>query len=234
MNQSGTVQPHPGFKRKGAGGILDDPMFGSADFKAAGYRIARVHITTAPFLTGIFSEAGAVKLTWTKAAGPYTIQKKIGISDSEWMDVATTTEDWTTVPAQAGSAFFRVANQARIPVILNGASERPDPNSTTASGFGILQLDGGQLTVDLNYGGLSGPATAAHIHGPASSDQTAGVLIDLKPIHQGLLGMSGKFSGVLNLTSSQASALLGGKTYVNVHTSKHPAGEIRGQVLEIP
>ena len=43
--EGGTVQIHPGFLAAGSGGILDDPMFASADFTAAGYRVARITIS---------------------------------------------------------------------------------------------------------------------------------------------------------------------------------------------
>ena len=35
---------HVGFKLPGSGGILDDAMFGNADFTAAGYAVARIQI----------------------------------------------------------------------------------------------------------------------------------------------------------------------------------------------
>jgi len=41
---------------------------------------------------------------------------------------------------------------------------------------------------------------------------------------------SGTISGTATLTASQNDDLLGGKMYVNIHTSANPAGEIRGQV----
>jgi hypothetical protein len=37
-------------------------------------------------------------------------------------------------------------------------------------------------------------------------------------------------SGVARLTAAQVSTLASGKTYVNVHTAKNAAGEIRGQL----
>ena len=38
--------------------------------------------------------------------------------------------------------------------------------------------------------------------------------------------------GSATVTASQKRALLGGNTYVNIHTAKNPAGEIRGQVTK--
>ena len=39
---------------------------------------------------------------------------------------------------------------------------------------------------------------------------------------------SASFTGPIGGNSQLLKAILGGHTYVNVHTSKNPAGEIRG------
>lgn len=50
---------------------------------------------------------------------------------------------------------------------LDGAQETP-PNSTTATGSGTVVLNAAetQVTVSLNFSGLSSAQTAAHIHSP--------------------------------------------------------------------
>ena len=70
--------------------------------------------------------------------------------------------------------------------------------------------------------GLSGPATAAHAHGPASMTETAPPVID----------MSGDMmmKGSADITEAQWTEMKAGKYYVNVHTEKFPDGEIRGQL----
>jgi hypothetical protein len=78
------------------------------------------------------------------------------------------------------------------------------------------------------YSGLSGPATAAHFHGPAPQGKNAGVMI---PIFQGPTAKS-PFEGSATLNDAQAQALTSGDMYVNVHTAEHKAGEIRGQVTK--
>lgn len=76
-----------------------------------------------------------------------------------------------------------------------------------------------------SYSGLSGPATAAHFHGPAESGKNAGVAIPISP-------NASPFEGSATLTDAQAADLLAGKWYVNVHTEANKAGEIRGQVTK--
>ncbi len=91
---------------------------------------------------------------------------------------------------------------------------------------GSITLDGTTRTLrwTLTYAGLTGPATMAHIHLAPSGK----ILIPLcAPCHT---GQSGSFSGQLGGHSQILKAILGGHTYVNVHTGKNPAGEIRGDL----
>lgn len=80
----------------------------------------------------------------------------------------------------------------------------------------------GTLAWRLAFSGLSGPATAAHIHLAPSGR----VLIPL--CTKCRTGQHGSFTGPLAGNSAIMRAILGAHTYVNVHTKKNPAGEIRG------
>jgi hypothetical protein len=110
---------------------------------------------------------------------------------------------------------------------LNGANERPNPVTTTATGLGLLTLIGNQLTYNITYSGLSAPATAGHIHGPADTNTFVGVL---QPF-PGVSGTSGAVAGTLILPLNQLANVIDGMTYINIHTTNNPDGEIRGQVL---
>ena len=78
------------------------------------------------------------------------------------------------------------------------------------------------------YSDLSGPATAAHFHGPGPSGKNAGVMV---PIFQGDAAKS-PFEGSATLNDAQAKALMDGEMYVNIHTAANKGGEIRGQVAK--
>ena len=80
-----------------------------------------------------------------------------------------------------------------------------------------------KLTWKGTYKDLTGPATAAHFHGPAEAGKNAGVAIPITP-------NASPFEGSATLTDAQASDLIAGKMYVNVHTDANKGGEIRGQV----
>jgi len=113
---------------------------------------------------------------------------------------------------------------------LKGSSEVP-PNQTTGTGSVTATYDPGTkaLTWNGTFSGLTGPAAAAHFHGPAEAGKNAGVQIWIsekgKPI-------ASPFKGTAQLTDAQASDLMNGQWYVNVHTKANPGGEIRGQLVK--
>ena len=107
---------------------------------------------------------------------------------------------------------------------LDGVQETP-PSGSAARGVGIFMLDtqANQLRYYISFEGLEGTETAAHIHGFALHGTPAGV------IHTLPLG-SPKI-GVFNYSEPQEEALVSGLAYVNIHSSIHPDGEIRGQIV---
>jgi hypothetical protein len=109
---------------------------------------------------------------------------------------------------------------------MNGKSEVP-ANTTAGTGEVTATYDTAtkKLTWKGSYSGLTGPATAAHFHGPASPGKNAGVLIPISP-------NGPSFEGAATLTDAQAKALMDGNIYVNVHTAANKGGEIRGQLMK--
>jgi hypothetical protein len=85
-------------------------------------------------------------------------------------------------------------------------------------------LVGSKLRWKLTYHGLSGKASAAHIH-LGKAGVSGNVIVPLCAANC-RSGMTGKAT----LKASVAAAIRAGKTYVNVHTAKNQAGEIRGQL----
>ncbi len=110
---------------------------------------------------------------------------------------------------------------------LSGRHEVP-ANNRPGTGMAEAQYnkETGVLTYKVTYSGLSGPATGAHIHGPASVTANAGVVVPFTNVTQSPI------SGQVKLTDAQASQLMSGLWYVNIHTAAHPPGEIRGQLVQ--
>lgn len=136
-----------------------------------------------------------------------------------------------TVPPFSERFARRVIRFTNAPavfqVVLSGSAERPNPVTTSASGSGTLTVAGDQVSYNITYTGLSAAATAGHIHGPAGLEEAAGVMVPFT----GVTGTSGTLTGTLTLSATQLEALRAGRTYVNIHTSTNPGGEIRGQIL---
>jgi hypothetical protein len=113
---------------------------------------------------------------------------------------------------------------------LKGSSEVP-PNTTSGTGSVTATYDPAtkELTWSGTFSGLTGPAMAAHFHGPAEVGKNAGVQIWIsekgKPFDS-------PFKGSAKLSDAQASDLMNGQWYVNIHTKANPGGEIRGQLVK--
>jgi CHRD domain len=84
------------------------------------------------------------------------------------------------------------------------------------------------LTWSVSYNSLSGPATMAHFHGPATEGKNGPPVIWLK--EKGV-AVESPIKGEATLTPEQAQQLMAGEWYINVHTQANPSGEIRGQVM---
>jgi len=113
--------------------------------------------------------------------------------------------------------FTELSGEQRVPVV-----------DTRAEGLAALTLDeaGALMTLHVNTRRLAAP-TNAHLHG-AFAGANGGVEVGLTqdggdPDHW--------FVEEAALSTAQLDALLAGATYVNVHSTAHSSGEIRGQVI---
>ena len=132
-----------------------------------------------------------------------------------------------TVALGASVALAGPAFAEKLKATLDAKSEVP-PNSSAATGTADIDYDPAtkKLTWKLTYSGLTGPATAAHFHGPAEAGKNAGVAVPIANAG------SSPVEGSAILTDAQAADMMAGKCYVNVHTAANPGGEIRGQVTK--
>jgi hypothetical protein len=122
------------------------------------------------------------------------------------------------------------------------------PAVTNSSGSGgaisggiMFDSDTSLLEIALGYGSaagftnLTGVATGMHLNGPASTNQSAGVLLDLSPFNFPAAAATngGVIFGTVAFPTNAVSNLLAGLTYVQIETALNANGEIRGQLVPV-
>jgi hypothetical protein len=132
--------------------------------------------------------------------------------------------------AATAAAGFGQDKFLNVVANLSTKAEVPAPHNVPAGAGGLFsaradaRADGGaKLTWRLTYANLTGRATGAHIH--------LGKLGKAGPVTAALCGpcTTGQ-RGTVVLKPAAWKAVLTGGAYVNLHTAKHAAGEIRGQL----
>ena len=131
-----------------------------------------------------------------------------------------------------------VTSQARASIIPLGAViDGPQANAGAGSGSpgtGTADILFNDVTSELSWNivwaDLIGDETVMHFHGPAFPNQNAGVQVDVG----GISGISSPSIGSTIISAGQAADLQAGLWYINIHTTRDPGGEIRGQVVPEP
>jgi hypothetical protein len=133
----------------------------------------------------------------------------------------------------AGEIRGQVSSLATLKVGLRASQERPKPKGKVRRARGTFTAtvtkSGSSAVIAwrLTFSRLTGKATAAHIH--SGRRGVAGpVIVPLcNPCRSGA-------SGKATVDASVLTVLESGRAYVNVHTRKNGAGEIRGQLPAVP
>jgi hypothetical protein len=123
------------------------------------------------------------------------------------------------------------ADAVALRAALAAAKEVPRPRGTKPGASGVFSAglttkgSAGTLAWRLTFHGLTGSAIAAHVHmgKPGKAGPIAVALCG--PCHSGQRGSA-------KVDARTVKALRGGTAYVNVHTTRNPGGEIRGQVVK--
>lgn len=140
-----------------------------------------------------------------------------------------------------------------VEIRLHGFNEVPAVSSAAQGRFKAWLDQGGVVRYELSYSGLEGEVRQAHIH-LGQRGVNGGIMVWLcqtsfNPDPQGrapVCPLSGTVAGVIDATSvgaqaagqgvaagefaEFAAAVRAGVAYVNVHSTKFPAGELRGQL----
>jgi hypothetical protein len=134
---------------------------------------------------------------------------------------------------------------------LNGYEETPTLSVAGTGSFSAqISKDQTSISYTLSYSGLTGPALFAHIHlgMPAILGGVSAFLCDSDPATTQIPacpGIAGTVEGTIEAADvvgpagqgiaagefeELVAAMRFGATYVNVHTTAFPGGEIRGQI----
>lgn len=130
----------------------------------------------------------------------------------------------------AGLAGAASTDTFQLQATLTARAEVPRPAGVPSGAGGAftgkaVEAEGGRarLTWRLTFRKLSGRAVAAHIHAGRPGKAGAVLVALCGPCRSGQ-------RRTVTLTRAQLRTIRAGRTYVNVHTPKNAAGEIRGQL----
>lgn len=132
----------------------------------------------------------------------------------------------------AGEIRDQVSIVASVKTSLRAAQERPKPKGNVRRARGTftatITRSGTSAVVAwrLSFSKLTGKAVAAHIHSGVRGKAGPVIVPLCAPCRSGA-------SGRATVDASVLGALEAGRAYVNVHTRKNPAGEIRGQIAAV-
>lgn len=152
----------------------------------------------------------------------------------------------------AVSAGLGDSGSRSVSARLSGLQETPAVSTTASGEFrGRINNSDSELAYELEYTGLEGTITQAHIHFGQKS-VAGGIMIWLcgtatnpGPAGTPVCPQSGRVTGTVTAANVVGPAGQGiaagefaealrairkGSAYANVHSSKYPAGEIRGQI----
>lgn len=146
-------------------------------------------------------------------------------SSGSFVGLAQTTSEETTETTETTEK----PKTTRFRAVATPGAEVPKPVGVRPGARGVFTLtkteSGGTFSIawTLTFRNLTGQASAAHIH-RGRIGRAGPVLVSLcAPCRSGQQGKA-------RISKSAATAIAGGLAYVNVHTARNRAGEIRGQI----
>ena len=164
--------------------------------------------------TNLQIDGSGVVISWSGGTGPYLLQRKNSLADSNWLNLTATTQLRAVMPKDTDAAFYQLTDHTTrtnstnsvlaLSARLTGAAVRPTPLTNSGAGFGSFYLDGNRLAYQISYRGLSSSPTTIIVHGPATSSQTANTLYSLGPIPAGI---AGAINGQVTLTAFDTAFL---------------------------
>jgi len=114
---------------------------------------------------------------------------------------------------------------------MNGGQEVP-PVTTQATGAGVITIDRDQLSAHymVVYSGLEGTFSASHFHN-APPGVSGGVIHNITSQYNAFGGAYGYWDETSTPVFTASPLFQNNEIYINVHSSLHPSGEIRGNII---
>jgi Cu/Zn superoxide dismutase len=133
-----------------------------------------------------------------------------------------------------GEIRGQIAVTARVTTALNARQEVPRPKGNANRARGTFSATvtktsaaSGSIAWRLTFSKLTGRAVAAHIHIGAAGRPGPVAIPLCGPCRSGARKSA-------TLSAAVLAALEAGRAYVNIHTARNPAGEVRGQIRPVP
>jgi hypothetical protein len=130
--------------------------------------------------------------------------------------VSACKKDDETVPTMQVSGTLSSSNE--VPAVTTSGSGTVTGTYTPSTK---------SLTYNITYAGLTGPATAAHLHYGDAKHKTPAPTVPFNGVPS---TASGTFSGTVTLNAMQADSLTAGRIYANIHTTANSGGELRANL----
>ena len=186
--------------------------------------------TAGHFHDGVKGVAGAVLQAFTRDTSftnvyfgvfPLSVANRVKlIAGNLYINLHTPTNPGGEIRGQVNSTI----REGLVAILCAG--QEPTANTSTAVGAAAISVNRLKTDVAVNLvtSGLTGNATAAHIHKGLKGVNGA--------VYVGFtLNGNNTVNGVYALpTSGGGDSIINGQTYANVHTTANAGGEIRGQV----
>jgi hypothetical protein len=135
------------------------------------------------------------------------------------------------VAAMAATAPAK-SSTTKLYAKMSGSQETPDKGNPKATGKATITFSAKKgLCYSITPRHLSGKAAAGHIH-KGKKGEAGPVFVALFTKPKKL--QNGNLHGCVSSTAAQNAAIKAKPSdfYVNVHTKKYPAGELRGQLTK--
>ena len=113
---------------------------------------------------------------------------------------------------------------------LNGANERPNPVTTTATGRAVITVLGNLVSWKVDVTGIDS-TTAGHIH-KGVADSTGNPIVTFTVTQTGLNFTGTVAVGSAVVADSVLTLMRDRRAYVNIHTRVNGGGAIRGQTIK--